>query len=349
MRLSVIAVVAFALLVVFALYAVVSTQGMPLQKKSTVIDASYAIQGNYGYVAALRPNTLYNTTVLTMGDGSLFLSITKSVNVTITGTVLLSQPGTVSLSSAYLVTLSGGAWNKTLVSDATPTQVNGSQSAVVSRTFDLNVTQVVKMIGQIQKELSYQPVSYMVQVLPVVTGSAVVAGRTMPIDFAAPLNLTLANGVMTPSGTSHFQQGNATSVVTVTDGQVNVYRELSYVALAASIVLLAGSVFYVTRVEKKPSSPEAVEFEANIRPYAEVIASARSLPHGGREVTLDAWDDLVKVADTLGKPILELYGQQVGVPTYRLFYVLDGDTSYVYEFGVGPAESPGNRARNPGP
>lgn len=349
MRLSMVLVIAFALMLVFSLYAVADAQGMQSEQRSTVTVASYAFQGNYDYVATLRPNTVYDTTILRNGDGPLFVSITKSLNITFTGTLLLSQPGTVSLTSSYLVTLSGGPWNKTIGHDTNATQFTDTQSAVVSRNFDLNVSQIMDMINEIQTELRFQSSTHLVQVTPVVTGSAVVAGRTMPLRFVAPLNFTLVNGVMTPSGMSYFQRGNGTSEVIVTDGTVTTYRELSYLALATSVLLLAGSVYYVAKIEKKPSNPEAVEFEAKIRPYAEFIASVKDLPHGGREVTLDSWEDLVKVADTLGKPILELYGQQVGVATYRLFYVLDGDTSYVYEFGAGPAENPVTGVRKLGP
>ena len=45
------------------------------------------------------------------------------------------------------------------------------------------------------------------------------------------------------------------------------------------------------------------------------------------------WDDLVKVADTLGKPILEFVGKGADGEDQHLFYVSEGGAYYVWEFG----------------
>ena len=66
------------------------------------------------------------------------------------------------------------------------------------------------------------------------------------------------------------------------------------------------------------------------RPYMEVIAATSSLPKGELQVVMEKWEDLVKVADTLGKPILEFVDKGQGFTRY-LFWVLDGQTTYVYE------------------
>jgi hypothetical protein len=332
MRLSIIAIVSFALLLVFSLYAVVYTQSLPTERQSTVTLASYEIQGNYVYKAALKPNALYNATVLEMGNGSLFVSITRSINVSFTCTLSLSEPTAVSLNSSYLVTLSGGSWNKTLARSTGTTQQGITQSAAISKSFNLNMTQILSLAKEIETQLQYSPPSYVVQIRPVITGSLVRLGRITPLIFMAPLNLTISNGVISPTGTSYVQQSNLTSSVEQTDSLAVQYRYLSYVLLSGSLLLLAVSAFYVSRPSKKEPEDEAHEIEARTRPYREAIASARSPPVGDAQVVMETWEDLLKVADTLGKPILEFHEEGAGELISRTFWVLDGETTYRYEF-----------------
>jgi len=329
-RFTVIAVIVLVLVTIFSAYSVVYTQSLQTESQSVSTVGTYTLGGIYGYVATLRPNQVYNTTTIGMGKGSLFVAITKTINVTYSGTVTLSQPGDVNLGTSYLVTLSGGVWNKTLGDSTQATRQTNTNIAAYSKSFLLNVTQIVAQAKAIGTELQYTTPSYIVQIRPVVTGSLLEAGRTVPVDFVAPLNLTLSNGVISPSETTYLYKGNLTSTVTVTYPSTYTYRDASYAFLAGSLVLLGLSTFYVLRVEKKESPAPGEEMAQMTRPYREVIATTTLLPSGESQVPMEKWEDLVKVADTLGKPILEFMDKGEGFTRY-VFWVLDGETTYIYE------------------
>jgi len=265
MRYSMLVVVFVVLLVIFSAYGVVYTQGLSTESQSAVTLAAYSLQGTYNYVATLRPNLVYNFTTLRLGQGSLFVAITKSINVTYSCTVSSSQLGYFRLGTSYLMTLSGGAWNKTLSQNYQSTQQIGTNSVTFSKSFLLNVTQTVALAEEIETELQVPATTYLVQIKPATTGSLIEAGRTTPLYFVTPMNLTFSSGVITPSGTSYFRQGNITAEVFVAYGRTYAYRYVSYGLLAGSLVLLGLAIYYVLRIEKR-EEPAVRDMEMPTRP-----------------------------------------------------------------------------------
>jgi len=329
MRYSMLVVVFIILMVIFSAYSVVYTQGLSTESKYSVTLGTYSLQGTYNYVATLRPNTVYNSTTLRLGQGSLFVAITKSINVTYSCTVLLSQPGDINLGTSYLTTLSGEAWNKTLSDSFQSAQQSGVGSVTLSKSFSLNVTQTVALAKEIGSELQVPTPTYLVQIKPASTGSLTEAGRTIPLYFVTPMNLTFSSGVITPSGTSYFHQGNVTGEVLVTYGRTYASRYVSYGFLAGSLVLLGLAIYYVLRIERR-EEPAVDEMIMLTRPYREVIATTTSLPEGGSRIAVGKWEDLVKVADTMGKPILEFVDKGRGF-THYIYWIEDGESTYIFE------------------
>jgi hypothetical protein len=335
MRYSILIVIFLALVTVFSAYAVVYTQGLPASKTSVATIGTYTLQGNYDYVATLAPNPLYNTTTIAQGEGPLFTAIVKTINVKYSCTLFLSQPGTVDAQASYQVTLSGGAWDKTLQQASQVAQGSNVETANLSQSFQLNVTSIVSLAREIGTELQYPSATYLVQVSPDVGGSVTEAGRTVPLDFVQPLNLTISDGVITPNGTSYLQQGNITGDVKVIYSNVVSYRNASIALLGGSVALLALNSYYVVRVEEvKPEEPKD-DIDMKIRPYMEVIAATATPPQEGKSISMLKWEDLVKVADTLGKPILKYEESGQGWMKY-VFWVSDGELTYSYQYVAKP-------------
>jgi len=94
------------------------------------------------------------------------------------------------------------------------------------------------------------------------------------------------------------------------------------------------------------------DLERLIEPYEEVIARTTREPGGTMVLPVDKWEDLVKVADTLGRPILRPVGTS-GNPRGVDFYVYDGTVAYLYRHpaatgGEGPKGGPPSAGRSPG-
>ena len=330
MRYTILVLVFIVLLTVFSAYAVVYTDSLPTVRNSVQTVGTYSLQGNYTYIAELKPNDVYNTTRLSQGQGVLFVAIVKTIDLTYTGMISLSGPGNVNVGTSYLVALSGGAWNKTLSESLVVAQQSGLAPVIFSKSFELNVTTLSALAKAIGTELQYPTPAYLIQIRPVTSGTLTEGGTTIPVHFVTPLNLTLSGGTITPSAISFEQQGNITNDVQVTYTGTVTDRYASYGLLSGSLILLAGCTYYVLRVEKISTRQHKDELESKTRPYMEVIAATTTPPQGNTPIAMTKWEDLVKVADALGKPILE-YTENEQQSTKHVFWVSDGELTYTYQ------------------
>lgn len=94
------------------------------------------------------------------------------------------------------------------------------------------------------------------------------------------------------------------------------------------------TVIFGRRGTQRPNdedSSQARALETLIKPYTKVILRTSTLPNEGSRVIVVGWEDLVKVSDTLGKPILRVHTSVLAAG--GLFYVRDGLVDYVFEYG----------------
>ena len=68
-----------------------------------------------------------------------------------------------------------------------------------------------------------------------------------------------------------------------------------------------------------------------IHPWVVAIVDTPTPPSGSHRIDLSRWEDLLRAAELLGRPILRVEGGEGG-PDGRLFYVADGPQSYVFGF-----------------
>ena len=92
--------------------------------------------------------------------------------------------------------------------------------------------------------------------------------------------------------------------------------------------------WFELRSASKGRSPASSTLEDMVKPYREAIVGTTTPPAAPR-VEVRSWEDLTRASDTLGKPILRYTPD--GARAGHTFYVLDGPTSYVFEYGPAPS------------
>jgi hypothetical protein len=102
---------------------------------------------------------------------------------------------------------------------------------------------------------------------------------------------------------------------------------------ATSASVLAVVVGMVMSPERRSEGREAID--EVIHPWAVSIVDTPTPPTGSRRIDVSRWEDLLRAAELLGRPILRLHGGEGG-PEGRLFYVADGPQSYVFGFSGTP-------------
>jgi len=329
-------VVVFVLVTVWASYNLSSQlTAAPVTSPSSTPALTYDALGSYYYVADLAPNHLTNSTSVTGTNGTLFTSITRWINVTFLDGVTLSPATEVRLADRFVVTLSTPDWSKPLVETAQQNASSNTSGLTVTDQYDLNVSWVENLTQSIDAQLDYYPSQFEVTLAPVVAGTITLSSGEAPLLMRPFLNLTFTESylgsLITAVGSSALQRGQIDGPAVSSDGTDGSALDYAYLFLAASLGALSVSLalFFSTRKGTKPE--KLPDLDTLIEPYEEVIARTTREPRASTMLPVERWEDLVKVADTLGRPILRPVGRPTGAAGSS-FYVVDGSVAYEYRY-----------------
>src|SRR5579875_747766 len=329
MRLSAILLVSFLILTVFSIYLVIYTY----QKPSNISEAPFAHfyqTADYSYVASLKPNSLYNTTLYSSENATLFQSLVNSMNITFHYRLDSNITSDISIRENDSVLLSTSAWSKTL-NVSVPMQLtkNNANYATLAKGFFLNMTSIQKLVNLIETQTAFTPQGYTLQIIPEINCNVSFNGYTYPLNFRPLLNMTVQRGLVSISSLTVSQSTN----IPLGYGKNTFPRYnllYSYSLLGVSVLGTSASSLYLMKKRRVSTDVEKV-INSLVGPYREAIADVEAIPQYKVTIDLSEWKDIVNVADTLGKPILHYTYEN---EERHLFFVLDGEIMYRFIFAV---------------
>ncbi len=301
---------------------VVSHRGTYLEWENTA---------EYRYMAGLGPNTLFNnSTTLGPGQGTLFIPLVRNLTVRFNDWFNLSASESMHALFRSGVVLSSPVWNYTLRSpNSVPYTRASSSSLEVASAVALNVTGIVRAVDGFINQTNYAPPSYAVVLDAGLNVSVTSPIGTNETSLTPSLSLVFASGIIRPGNLTVNASGTVSVPYTVSVPPNPLpYQE----ALAATGVLAVACVVVGYRL-LRPRAKTNVDAEKELKritdPYKEAIAETATPPRTSILVALRSWEDLLHVADMLGRPILQ-YQHNQPEDTRHFFYVLDGNVQYVY-------------------
>jgi hypothetical protein len=334
-RLAAVLVVVFVLTTVWAAYYLYADTHPSGGGSSGTTVATYSESSVGEFAAAVRPSYLYNnSTEVYGGNLTLFAPITNWINASITYSFETNRTATISLVDTFTVTLSTPVWSKTLFTALNNSSFPATTVATLALRYAINVSSVVALAEAIDTQLDYYGSEYTLSLDPAISGSVGVAGIEQSLKSEPRLNFTFMGSLITPAGLAYASTGSllAPANPTTSGGLAAIVPSL---ALAGSVGGLGGSAWVATRRTNEERVPPLDEI---IRPYEEAIAGIARAPKEATKTSVTTFADLVKIADTLGKPILRPTGPD---PARRTFFVLDGPVTYAYRHpGDGEAAAP---------
>lgn len=321
----IIALVLLAVLLAVSGYGVFYVQRLPTERTRFVELYRYGHVGTFDYSVELKPSILYNKT--TIGPGEvIYVNLAHTMDVHFHYEFNCTRPADVSGSYSVHMDLElPKEWVKRfiLVSDV-PFNSEG-----FSFSHQLNITSISELIHAIERETATRAPAYNLKITPEVHISAMVGGDLIEEDFSPSMVITFTGSRLTVEGLEHAKP-NIVGQTKVEPALWNLYgipilvshlRYLSYAALAGLSVAMVWAAYY-KRVEPKGVA------ERIRRKYGDLIADLREAPRHAETPTviqIASIEDLVKIADSLGKPILHSKKEQTHV-----FYVLNADVRYEF-------------------
>jgi hypothetical protein len=336
--------VVFVLTTVWAAYYLYGQTHPTSSGTSPTVEATYTETGANSFVAALSPSYLYNnSTEIVGGNVTLFTPITNWINVSMQYVLLTSRSASISLTDTFTVTLSTPVWSKVLFTESNQTSNPDTSVASLATGYDVNVSSVVSLAKEIDAQIGYNGPAYTLTLSPVIAGSVGLGSATQSVSANPFMNFTVLGSLIQPSGLSYSGSGSVLLPSKGTSASPAA-MVVPYAALIGSVGGLGGSIYYVAR---KPEEQVLLPLDQMIAPYEEAIAETRTPLGETSPIRVDEFTDLVKIADTLGKPILRPAGSESDRPE---FFVLDGEVAYSYRYPEGPgaAGAPGPSTPAPG-
>ena len=144
------------------------------------------------------------------------------------------------------------------------------------------------------------------------------------------------------SGLENDIPGAIQRTETTYHGEVLAYRGIFYVVSAVAFLGLIGTAWGFMRTRSK--SPEKL-VEKIIEPFKEAVVKVAEEPSykkQGATIAMKSLEDLVSLAEGLGRPVLYLRKPPhiPGAEQMHTFYVLDDMTRYEYSFKLSSKSGP---------
>ena len=337
-----------ALLVFFILLSLVSllvlyyTHATPLEETLVTSPYTYAHYGTYNYIASLKPNTIYDnrTTLKLEKEGSIYRRVTNFTDVDFTYLFQGNLPANFSIQYRVDEYVETARWRKRIggLPQETINATGNSANISINNLPTIYPPSIQQFVTSIDKETGIFTTQFKLNITVEIRIKANTSEGTINESFTPTSTMefksTATEGeIITISDLEHTKSGKITKIIKIHRSWVSHQRNISYgLSLAAfSSLAITTWVFIQTRPHKPPK-PEKL-LEDIIEPYSGIIAEATQEP-SKREphlrpatvVTMKTLEDLVKIADTLDKPILHTHKP----PETHIFRVFDDATQYEF-------------------
>lgn len=320
------------LVLVSSIFILIYAYQLPLERIQETVLYEYISKGIFDNAIILHPNILYEDNVLKNPD-KVFLKLADKIIVGIIYT-FSSKPFADQVNNILDVDVSLS--HPQLWSRKINYTIIESKETVIKHIIELDIAQVISLAKNISQVIDVPSNKYTVAINCNAKTTFNIAGevRVVNFPFSLQINIDLAGKVIEFSQreftNSGVQKNNEVVESTIRIGNINIeirsLRQISLILLATSsaftIIVLGVNIsnFYMGRGKNLMRS---------IRKYRSLIIESDEIAESkpDRIIRVKTLDELVKVADYIVKPIVHLK-----ISNKDMFFVLDGDVKYIYEY-----------------
>lgn len=307
----------------------------PVKKSVSVPILNYSHKAVLDYQVNLVPNPFFQAQPSSK-DTYYFANIINTISLGFTYNVTTSLPAKVKavasvtgVVTAYdsLAEEASPIWQKeySMVPAETFTGENGHLT--FEKKLDVNLESFRSDVNAFFTLVGVEPARVILTIRGEVQSDSEsygVLGGPLSVSLDIPLNAKYFKVTGEPVAE---KDGDVTETKEIIDSKVSLGRIVFPASVLVSLIILV-SVMLNTSSEEVDAL--AKEFSNIRKKYAgRIVNSPGVQPNFTREINVSTFQDLVKVADELGKPIISCASQDLT----QVFYVIDGEVSYRYSMG----------------
>ena len=306
---------------------------VPNVKKEDQVVFTYLHVGDYNYTAKLTPNLYYNKTTLRAGEGRLFTSITKEVDINFVYNFTTSlKPEELSINHGLDIRLeSPKRWNKTL-SSSEMNKIFWINDGL-DFSMRINTTSLEKYMNLIDEEVGVRSTDYYVFISPRISVNALINSRKLNDIFTPTLKISYLSATNEGSYISidDLHQNKFGNIVETKNTRlewVDNQRYLSIALFTASIIVMSLSAYMY--IKTRPKDTRSKVLEKITSKYKEGIVNSQQVPtEMARSMEFESFEDLYKVSELMSRPIIHYKDKN-----QHIFYVIDDSTKYHFSLKI---------------
>lgn len=319
LRLSV--VIILGILIIVSAYSAYAAYQQPTTTEETQTAVGYTHTGMYNYNVYLTNNSLFDTNVLSPGQGTYFKKLVDHINASYTYTFRTSISSTIDGKYELTAEVQTSTWTKAFVLISKTSFNSSTSKAQFTINFPINTTIFEDYVTQINNETG---VSASDAVL-VITCKVLLSADTKYGDinevFSPPIQVSLGGNIINIDGSlTNTQTGTLETTAEIDHPEVMTQRNNWTIASILFVIIFIA--FARVTIFTEPESETAIQLKKIKKKYGEWIVETDKLtpPKDAKIISVNSLDDLVKLSEELGKPVIH------STPTLdeeHTFYVFD--------------------------
>lgn len=305
----------------------------PALTEKRVAVLSYRQKGAFSYSVQISPNSIFPGERLGPG-GTYFTKVVKAIDIDFSYIFKADRAAAITATYSVVATVEAPKmWRKEFILVPSTEVAAKGDALAISRPFAIDLPYYNDFLKAANEELGATPGEPRLVIKAPVEVKAVSPAGVVKDRLVPEMIIPLQSGCFKVSGDlSPEKRGGLTALRKIADPSLGKKKKLAGIYLAAAGLLLVLWQLVTVGEKKKADDKSERQFEWFLRACGDRIVQAQtgfSLPDGIVSVPLSSPEDLVRVADELGKPVIF---QPCGPHSRPCYLVFDGITAYSYLF-----------------
>jgi len=331
LRMAMIAILGVILIIsAYSTYGAYAAHQQPITTEESIPIVEYTHTGTFNYIVYFKNNTVYNTSILYPGQGNIFKKITDYINASLTYRFFCDQLADIDGTYELTAEIQTSIWTKeyTIIPQTAFSSTNSKQASF-NANFPINYSRFESIVTQINNETGVTAGDTALIMKCNIDINAETNKGDISESFTPSLNISLGGNIIEIEGDlSQYSSGVLEETQEIVQ-QVSIEQSL-YWSVTSIVFLIVLAVFFMfTKSDEAAFGKTDKRVKKILKKYGEWIVETEKLPtiEGAKIAPMKSLDDLVKISEELGKPIIHVASDKDKKHT---FYVFDEAMSYQY-------------------